>query len=442
LLSAAIKAKEEQEYSVKATHLKNLNQPKTKYDDDSLSIDSGHLFERQDLSPAKPLLIAAIKARENALQEEYSKSGTHLNGLNQPSYSFEEKSVDDDDLFDQPLAPPPAKPLLAAAVLAREQSKQKKHSKEARHLEMLNQPKSIWEEKSIDDDDLFDEPLEPPARKPLLTAAYKAREQQRSQVHNSRGNGSNTAHLRYVNQPRFTHDDDDTVSLAIAEVFDPPSPRHRKPLLAAAQQAKEKHGGGTVGSPKSVSKSPRKPKSHRKTTKRSVAVLIPDHLQTISQPSVTQFEDDGSLNMTDLFDPPKPPPPAKPLLSAAMKAKDASLERKRMQHAIASSGVSSSPKPSPVPIRRPASMNAKLVRKSSLEQPGSKKVAKVSTTKKPSDMKSGSSHHSPRRKKKATTTTSSKEKQGSSTTANKKDSSKSSDGSGGGLFSKLGKKSH
>jgi hypothetical protein len=79
-------------------------------------------------------------------------------------------------------------------------------------------------------------------------------------------------------------------------------------LLAAALKAKEQQQergqGGTKG--KSMGGRP-----------------IPWHLRNVNQPSTIYEEDEeeASLVPVTVFDPPKPPPPEKPLLQAALKAK-------------------------------------------------------------------------------------------------------------------------
>ncbi|KAL3924362.1 MAG: hypothetical protein SGILL_001091, partial [Bacillariaceae sp.] len=398
LLAAAVKAKytaEQEQYSLQGKHLENTNQPNTNYEDDNVSIDSEYLFEVHDrILPAKPLLAAALQAREDAMQESFSVRGVHLSDLNQPRGLTEEKSMDEDDLFEVELRDAPAKPLLRAAILAREQSKQDQYSVKAEHLKSLNQPKSLLsEEKSIDEVDLFDEPLELAPKKPLLTAAYKAREEQRSRVRRAGGNGSGASHLQYVNQPLVKNYEDDSASLATAEIFEPPSPRSRKPLLTAAQKAKRQQAD----------------------------MPVPEHLRSLCQPESGAFEDDDrSLTTAEIFEPPRDPPPRKPLLAAALRAKEA--------------GVYSRP---------PAPMTAELIRKNSLDKSRSaaahkKKLAgkrtkgsgKGSSRAKESDSKSG--------KKKKSSSTKSKSK---SSTKDDKKKEPPSDKGGGGLFSRRGKKS-
>ena len=156
-MSAAKKAKEEQEYSVKATHLKNLNQPKTRYDDDNRSLDDDELFEGMDITelPSKPLLSAAKKAKE---EQEYSVKATHLKNLNQPKtrYDDDNRSLDDDELFEgMGITELPSKPLLSAAKKAKEEQE---YGVKAIHLKNLNQPKTRYDDdnRSLDDDEIFE----------------------------------------------------------------------------------------------------------------------------------------------------------------------------------------------------------------------------------------------------------------------------------------------
>jgi hypothetical protein len=362
LLTAALKAKHQAE-AEHGDHLKNVNQPKTRYEDDNMSIDSECLFEMQDVGlPAKPLLAAALRARENSMYESFSVQGVHLNSLNQPLVVSEEKSMDEDDLFVEEMSDAPANPLLRAAILAREQSKQEQYSVQAKHLNSLNQPKSILtEEKSIDEDELFNDPLELPPPKPLIAAAYKAREEQRSRLRQAGGNGSNTSHLQYINQPLVTNDEEDSASLAASEIFDQPSTQSCKPLLSAAHLAK----------------------------RQQEAINIPGHLRDLSQPAPGKFDDDsGSLDMRDIFDEPtREPPPKKPLLAAALRAKEASESLLK------------------APRRRPSAMTAELVRKNSLDKSRSATAMKTrmagktsGTSEKTTGKSTEKDSHSPRKK--------------------------------------------
>jgi hypothetical protein len=345
LLSAALKAKEQSDHRM-GKHLENAHQPRTKYDDDNLSIDEDCLFDDKAIIPAKPVLAAAVKAQEAFRQESYSVHAIHLHGLNQPNALSEEKSMDEEDLFDNHLNHRPAKPLLNAAILAREQSKQEKYSLHAEHLKSLNQPKyPASEEKSIDEDYLFEEPSEERPRKPLLVAAYKAREEQRARVRHAGGNGSNTHHLQYINQPHARLEEDDAVSLIAVEVFDTPSPSIRKPLLTAAQLAK----------------------------RQQEAERVPEHLRYLSQPQPWDTSNDEcSLDLDEIFEPVKPPSPGKPLLAAATKAKEAAEVRPRIvgmsEDGTWISGEGSAKAARRATQRRPSARSADLVRKKSLDK--------------------------------------------------------------------------
>jgi hypothetical protein len=69
-------------------------------------------------------------------------------------------------------------------VRARRKPRSRDVNGQHRHLETLNQPKNVRsdDEKSLGDDDLFDEPKPPPPKKPLLAAAKKAREQREAEA--------------------------------------------------------------------------------------------------------------------------------------------------------------------------------------------------------------------------------------------------------------------
>jgi hypothetical protein len=218
------KAKEKREFS----HLANLNQTKTQYEDDQKSLGDDDLFKAPSPPPSsKPVLAAAIKAREQAEAEvahalakqtsprskrsekkmkrkSQNSSLSHLATLNQSKTQYEDdqKSLGDNDLFEAPSLPPSSKPLLAAAIKAREQAeaevahalakqtsprskrsekkmKRKSQNSSLSHLAKMNQSKTQYkdDQKSLGDDNLFEAPSPPPSSKPLLAAAIKAREQ-------------------------------------------------------------------------------------------------------------------------------------------------------------------------------------------------------------------------------------------------------------------------
>ena len=325
LLSAALKAREEQEKSQSSmnasfgAHLAGLNQPKSHFDDDSDSIASADLFDAPPAAlmlPSKPLLSAALKAREEQEKSQSSMNasfGAHLAGLNQPKSHFDDDSdsIASADLFDAPPAALmlPSKPLLSAALKAREEQEKSQSSMNASfgaHLAGLNQPKSHFDDDSdsIASADLFDAPpaaLMLPS-KPLLSAALKAREEQEKSQ--SSMNASFGAHLAGLNQPK-SHFDDDSDSIASADLFDAPPAAlmlPSKPLLSAALKAREE----------------------QEKSQSSMNASFGAHLAGLNQPK-SHFDDDSdSIASADLFD--APPAalmlPSKPLLSAALKARE------------------------------------------------------------------------------------------------------------------------
>ncbi|KAG7369217.1 ankyrin repeat domain protein [Nitzschia inconspicua] len=384
LLSAALKAKEqadEKKYNVQGTHLEILNHSRTKDEDEDISTVGDFMFEVIDGSvPAKPKVTAGLTAEETILQENYSVRAFHVNELHLVGSLTEEKSMDEEDLFYNQLGDSAAEPALTASVLATEQSNQNKSFLEGAHLKSVNQPKVLLsEEKSIDEYDLFDEPLEKPPRKPLLAAAHKAREEQRSRLRDAGGNGTNTHHLQYICQPRRLPEEDDA-SLVANEIFDPPSPPIRKPLLTAAKLAK----------------------------RQQEIKHAPEHLRYLCQPQPGDFgDDDSSLDMVDVFEPVGPPPPRKPMLAAALRAKEAADERARIigmsQDGTWISGVDSSNLARQAPQRRPLAMTAELIRKNSFDNNRlpSKKRATKKKPKRSTEIESGSERegsNSPKKK--------------------------------------------
>jgi hypothetical protein len=103
----------------------------------------GNSLGSNDLPPpAKPLLAAALKAKQQSKEEEESTkpaklcdvdpwSGDHLKDTNQPKTQYGDKgdSLGSNDLFDAPKGPPPAKPLLAAALKAKQKSEEEAKAK-------------------------------------------------------------------------------------------------------------------------------------------------------------------------------------------------------------------------------------------------------------------------------------------------------------------------
>jgi hypothetical protein len=121
-----------------------LHQPKFSSPADNCSLDDDELFDTRTESPApeSPLLAAALRAREQQEQgvaivvnstggrhdfnghTQYDATPSHLLTVHQPAteYSYDEYSIEEEDLFDVPCTQPPSrKPLLEAALKAREQ---------------------------------------------------------------------------------------------------------------------------------------------------------------------------------------------------------------------------------------------------------------------------------------------------------------------------------
>ena len=178
-----------------AAHLSNLNQPITQYDDDDNSLGSENIFESSS-SAQKPgeggLLAAAKRARaqiDSREQPNVEPAASHLSNLNQPTtlYDDDGDSLAPDNLFEaSTTAGKPSGGLLAAAKRARAQidSKEKSEANPAAgHLSKLNQPTTKYvDEESIQSDDIF-EAAPSTAGKPgggLLAAAKRARAQMES----------------------------------------------------------------------------------------------------------------------------------------------------------------------------------------------------------------------------------------------------------------------
>lgn len=302
LLAAAHKAKKQSQAST-GLHLNNMNQPKTIPEDDVVSLGEHDLFdEPRGALPEKPLLAAAKKAKQQA----DATKGSHLSTLHQPKTIQEDDmlSLGEQELFEEPRGPPPAKPLVAAAKKAKQQTEAASGS----HLGQMNQPRSQVDDDavSLGEKELFDEPRGPPPEKPLLAAALKAKKQQE---------GDAGMHLMKLHQPMNIEDDED--SIGSDGLFDPPrGPPPKKPLLAAALKAKQQ----SLDKGSKENEVNRSGKQERQS--RSEKLSTPSHLANAHQPKQEIEDDDQSLIIDHVFDPPKPPPPAKPLLAAALKAKE------------------------------------------------------------------------------------------------------------------------
>mmetsp|Transcript_58948 Transcript_58948/g.144203 ORF Transcript_58948/g.144203 Transcript_58948/m.144203 type:complete len:1237 (+) Transcript_58948:518-4228(+) len=288
-------------------HLLSMNQPKLARSSsfDTASLDEDEVFEQPKTSGTKPsLLAAALKAKSEKDTPE------HLRDVNQPtrSTSFESASLDEDDLFEDRSAEDAKskKPLLAAALKA------KAEGNVPDHLKDLNQPTATrsLESHSLDSDELFeDTPIDSKlVSKPLLAAALKAKADEETPVH-----------LRNIHQPQRTRSID-SLSLDNEEIFEePPSTQpSAKPLLEAAQKAKleQSERSEVIITLDSL--------SYESDEYEEVEeVCVPEHLLSLNQPKHVLPEDGSSLDDDDLFDTQVGPPSSdRPLLSAALKARE------------------------------------------------------------------------------------------------------------------------
>lgn len=326
LLAAATRVKAERELVARegakqaSLILETMHQPNKMCEDDTASLHSTDLFEEPSIPRTKPLLAAALKAKK----ENEGRSGLHLLNLSQPRPQTgidDSHSLAPDDLFEPPRGAPPNQPMLAAALRAKQKAEEANHASRVRqrllnpdavqkydksppksrrrarrrlpaHLQRIHQPATIFEDDdvSLRSRDVFDPPRDPLPPKPLVSAALKAKAQNDNE---SRRRGQNP-HLLVAHQPTAGFSDDDS-SLAPTDLFDPPRPiPSHKPLLTAAMLAK---------------------------TQRDAQGSNPEHLQNAHQPFAYN-DDDVSLAPSAVFAPPAPPLPPKPLLAAALKAKD------------------------------------------------------------------------------------------------------------------------
>ncbi|CAJ1961691.1 unnamed protein product [Cylindrotheca closterium] len=330
-------------------HLRHLNQPSMITEEDEDSLGSTDLFDapKSGLAKSKPLLAAAIKAREQADQlereqqtkpgklvnESQSKEpsrkwsieetvyGFHLRDLNQPVVITEEDedSLGSMDLFDAPKSGlAKSKPLLAAAIKAREQADQleleeqtNRNATLGEHLHGMNQPSTIAEEDedSLGSMDLFDAPKSGLAKsKPLLAAAIKARKQsdQLELEEQTKRNVTLRDHLHGMNQP-FTIAEKDEDSLGSADLSDSLKSglAMSKPLLAVAVKDREQADQLELEG------------ETQPTGNFGV------HLDRFNQPTTVVEDEEESLGSNVLFDPPKSAlTNSKPLLAAAIKARE------------------------------------------------------------------------------------------------------------------------
>mmetsp|Transcript_39432 Transcript_39432/g.95413 ORF Transcript_39432/g.95413 Transcript_39432/m.95413 type:complete len:2402 (+) Transcript_39432:184-7389(+) len=133
-------------------------------------------------------------------------------------------------------------------------------------------------------------------------------------------------HLVGANQPVTVHSSD-MDSLAATELFDPPSqPLPAKPLLHAARKAQE----GIMQKSRQSSLSAEEQAKEEEDTAcplGDVSRRLPDHLVGLNQPR-SRSSDLESLAPSDLFESSAPSRPDKPLLAAAMKAKETLAEQR------------------------------------------------------------------------------------------------------------------
>eukprot|EP00980_Cylindrotheca_fusiformis_P022623 scaffold9520_cov105-Cylindrotheca_fusiformis.AAC.3 len=289
-------------------HLLRANQPARNLSSDSDSLEPSGLFDAPvEPRPEKPLLAAALKAKE----------AIDKNGIE--TFSDHQVSKAADALGDLGLAPTSTPDHLVGA-----------HQPVRRRSSDLD---------SLAPVDVLDAPAQPQPEQPLLAAAVKAKEAIDK-------NGNNTAaanrevdeesdslrdlgvvpttvpdHLVGAHQPVIKRPSD-LDSLAPVDVFDAPTePRPEKPFLAAALKAKEaidRNGNSTATSNREVDE-----ESDSLRDLGMVPTTVPDHLIGAHQPVIKRPSDLDSLAPVDVLDAPAQPQPEQPLLAAAMKAKEA-----------------------------------------------------------------------------------------------------------------------
>ena len=355
------------------------HQPKQSDDSiDHVSLAEEELFDElpiksdDEIKKKKPLLAAALKAKEERLSKSFSHfdlSGhgkennadvtgdlsnsvpQHLISMNQPklarSASFDTASLDEDELFEQPQTSS-AKPSLLAAAL-----KAKSEKDTPKHLRDVNQPtrSTSFESTSLNEDELFDErsAQDMKVKKPLLAAARKAR---------SEADSRRTVRVRSIASLTLEDDPHLDETFKIRNVSASPIPISVEPLVAERLKAE-----GVVSD---HLKDLNQPTVHKSLESNSLdtenifedrpidskvvskpllaAALkakaeedIPVHLREIHQPQRTRSVDSLSLDNEEIFDqPPSTPPSAKPLLEAAQKAKLELSERSEVVITIGS----------------------------------------------------------------------------------------------------------
>jgi len=269
------------------------------------------------------------------------------------------KSIGEAEVFEPAVPQSPKNPILKAELAGRDQITERNSQSLANFdSSRIQDTKTIYEDSSRsvpehllsvhqprnEDDggslgEVFDPPSPPLPKKSMVAAALKAKEQilerNSKSLSNFRSSQKNEMsslynqlsrsvpeHLMNANQPR--NDPDEAGSLGEADVFDPPAPPPpKKPIMLAALKAKEQI---VDRNSKSLANIGNVYGSDTRALNEDFSRSVPEHLMNVHQPQKGD-NDSGSLGEVDVFDPPAPPRPTKPMVSAAMKAKEQIMER-------------------------------------------------------------------------------------------------------------------
>jgi hypothetical protein len=269
----------------------------------------------------------------------------------------DDRSLGDDDLFDQDLSiPRPKKQFLEAALMAKSlsnlkfmylttvtysssidtESRDDKSNVVPEHLLGLSQPNLFHSSDihSIDNEDLFESLPGDPIDRPILKAALEAKAQQQEGIiifsnRDAPNNSINDIqiaivpeHLVIANQPATEHAHDN-YSIEVEDIFEhPPVERNsRKPLLKAALEAhaqREEECEKSFSGLATENLVPEPLNIYEEFSK-----SVPDHLAIAHQPPTTELLplDELSIDNDKLFDSPEPEG-KNPLLKAALRAKE------------------------------------------------------------------------------------------------------------------------
>jgi len=337
---------------------------KEDYNDSKDSLDDVGLFDLGPIPrPKKQFLDAAMMAKSlsdlNYLHSDMEPSTRprarrrkSLSDLNED----DDRSLEDDDLFDQDLSiPRPKKQFLEAALMAKSlsnlkfmylttvtysssidtESRDDKSNVVPEHLLGLSQPNLFHSSDihSIDNEDLFESLPGDPIERPILKAALEAKAQQQEGIiiFNNRDAPNNSGneiqieivpeHLVIANQPATEHAHDN-YSIEVEDIFEhPPVEQNpRKPLLKAALEAHAQREEEFAKSFSGLATENLVPESLNLYEEFSKSV--PDHLAIAYQPTRELLPlDELSIDNDKLFDSPEPEG-KNPLLKAALRAKE------------------------------------------------------------------------------------------------------------------------